>query len=468
MATALLGLFIISSLFERLTNKGPMLWPVIGIIPSLVLHVNDLCDWITKALIKSDGTFHFRGMWMGPSGIITADPSKIERAAISEMHSSRFVAYSLQTMEDLVHQKLLKIMEKLAISKGCIDLQELLLRFTFDNICIAAFGINPGCLSLDLSDIPFAKAFEEATEITLLRFVHAPFVWKPMKLLDIGFEKRLKNAVQVVHGFAEKTVKDRKNMKANNFDSLNNNADLLSRLVSAEYSDDNGKNIFFSDKLLKDFCTSFILAGRDTGSLALAWFFWLIHENPQVERQILDEIKEILSYHFAKNDVIVIPSEVVFTTEELKKMVYLEASLFEALRLYPPVPIDFKEVLEDDVFPDGTLVKQGSKIIYSIFSMGRTESIWGKDCQEFKPERWTKDGKFVSENQFKYPVFNAGPRLCVGKKFAYVQMKMVAASILLRYSIKVVEGHHVHPKLTTTLYMKHGLLVTLEPRLSLK
>lgn len=70
----------------------------------------------------------------------------------------------------------------------------------------------------------------------------------------------------------------------------------------------------------------------------------------------------------------------------------------------------------------------------------------------------------MSENQFKYAVFNGGPRMCIGKKFAYMQMKMVAASILLRYSVQVVEGHRVSPKVTTTLYMKDGLLVTLKPR----
>lgn len=78
MVMVLLGLFVISSLLERLTNKGPMLWPVIGIAPSRALHVNDIYDWMTKALTKSGGTFRFRGMWMGPFGIITADPSKIE------------------------------------------------------------------------------------------------------------------------------------------------------------------------------------------------------------------------------------------------------------------------------------------------------------------------------------------------------------------------------------------------------
>lgn len=98
--------------------------------------------------------------------------------------------------------------------------------------------------------------------------------------------------------------------------------------------------------------------------------------------------------------------------------------------------------------------------------MARSESIWGKDCLEFKPERWIKDGKLVSDHsQFKYAVFNAGHRLCVGKEFAYMQMKMVAAAILLRYEVNVVNGHEVLPKLTTTLYMKNGSLVTLKPRL---
>lgn len=73
---------------------------------------------------------------------------------------------------------------------------------------------------------------------------------------------------------------------------------------------------------------------------------------------------------------------------------------------------------------------------------------------------------FASHSQFKYAVFNGGPRLCVGKTFAYMQMKMVAASILQRYQVEVVmKSHEVVPKVTTTLYMKNGLVVNLKPRL---
>lgn len=123
--------------------------------------------------------------------------------------------------------------------------------------------------------------------------------------------------------------------------------------------------------------------------------------------------------------------------------------------------VAFGQVVEDDVFPDGTVLKKGTKVIYAVYAMGRMESIWGKDCMEYKPERWLKDGRFMSESAYKFTAFNGGPRLCLGKDFAYYQMKVVAASILHRYQVKVVEKHPVVPKMALTLYMKHGLQVTL-------
>ncbi|XP_065873830.1 cytochrome P450 86B1-like [Euphorbia lathyris] len=500
IALAFLGLFLFSCIQERIFNKGPMLWPVLGIIPTMSLHLNDILSFVTRSLIRSGGTFHYRGVWMGGAhGVMTADPVNIEymvktnfgnfpkgryyretfwdllgdgifnadaelwkdqrRQAKTEMHSSRFIYHSFQTMQDLVHQKLLKVTEKLVKSGDSFDLQEILLRFTFDNICTAAFGVDPGCLNLDLPEVPFAKAFEAATELTLSRFLMPPFFWKPMKFFGIGHEKRLTAAIHIVHEFADETVKNRRN-ELIKLGSLNDQSDLLSRLMDIEYTE-NGKNLEeFHDKYFRDFCVSFILAGRDTTSVALAWFFWLVNNHPDVEKEILHEINEILGNRDHENQ----NNEIVFTVEELKKMVYLQAALSESMRLYPSVPTELKEVIEDDVLPDGSVLKKGARVLYSIFSMGRMESIWGKDCLEFKPERWIKEGKFVSENQYKYAVFNAGPRLCLGKRFAYMQMKMVAASILLRYSVKVVKGHVVVPKMTTTLYMKDGLLVTLKPR----
>ena len=65
------------------------------------------------------------------------------------------------------------------------------------------------------------------------------------------------------------------------------------------------------------------------------------------------------------------------------------------------------------------------------------------------------------ESAYKYIAFNGGPRTCLEKYFAYFQMKWVAASVISRFSVTVVPRHPVVPKLELTMYMKHGLMVTL-------
>ncbi|KAJ0970097.1 hypothetical protein J5N97_022974 [Dioscorea zingiberensis] len=280
-----------------------------------------------------------------------------------------------------------------------------------------------------------------------------------MRFLDLGSERTLKRSLKRVDEFAYQVIRIRKkelSMELEFSEKMKKRSDLLSVFMSLK--DDNGDS--FSDEFLRDICVNFILAGRDTSSVALAWFFWLLNKNPEVEERVVEELRMIVKERGVGGE----DGEMVFRPEEVKKMEYLQAALSEALRLYPSVPVDHKQASEDEVLPDGTVMKKGTRIIYAIYTMGRMESIWGKDCREFKPERWLRDGQFSSESAYKFAAFNGGPRLCLGKDFAYYQMKFVAASILHRYRVKVVDGHLVTPKLALTMYMKHGLKVTLSKR----
>ncbi|KAG2244528.1 hypothetical protein Bca52824_093615 [Brassica carinata] len=93
------------------------------------------------------------------------------------------------------------------------------------------------------------------------------------------------------------------------------------------------------------------------------------------------------------------------------------------------------------------------------------KSVWGEDALEFKPERWiTENGTSVHEPSYKFLAFNAGPRTCLGKEVAMMQMKTVAVKIIQNYNIKVVEGHKVEPAPSIILHMKHGLKVTVSKR----
>lgn len=93
------------------------------------------------------------------------------------------------------------------------------------------------------------------------------------------------------------------------------------------------------------------------------------------------------------------------------------------------------------------------------------EGVWGKDCLEFKPERWiSAGGRIRHEPSYKFLSFNCGPRTCLGKDTAFAQMKTVAAALIWNFDVEVVEGHIVEPKVSIILHVKNGLMVKLKER----
>ncbi|XP_062200214.1 cytochrome P450 86B1-like [Phragmites australis] len=498
---------VIHSLRQRRAQGLPS-WPLVGMLPSLLLGLrSDMYEWITGVIKARGGTFTFRGPWFtNLQCVVTADPRNLEhllktkfgsfpkgpyfrdtvrdllgdgifgaddevwrrqrKAASLEFHSAEFRALTASSLVELVHRRLLPVLADVEATGSAIDLQDVLLRLTFDNVCMIAFGVDPGCLSPGLPEIPFARAFEDATEATIVRFVTPTTVWRAMRALGVGHERVLQRSLAGVDAFAYDVIRKRKEeleaaAAAGRGTEAGRRSDLLT--VFTKMRDEDGRPAY-SDKFLRDICVNFILAGRDTSSVALAWFFWLLGKNPGVEAKILEEIEGIVAARKAPATAGEVEEELVFQPEEVKRMEYLHAALSEALRLYPSVPVDHKEVVEDEVFPDGTVLRKGTKVIYAMYAMGRMESIWGEDCMEYRPERWLRDGRFMSESAYKFTAFNGGPRLCLGKDFAYYQMKFAAASILHRYGVHVVEGHPVAPKMALTMYMKHGLKVTLTKR----
>ncbi|XP_027362428.1 cytochrome P450 86B1-like [Abrus precatorius] len=495
--------FIAMHYVSSKSHYGLPVWPFLGMLPSLLLGLKtNLYEWLSEILNRQNGTFIFKGPWFTSLNcIITSDPQKLEhilktkfssfpkgkffrdtvrdllgdgifnaddetwqkqrKTASIEFHSSKFRKLTTESLFELVQKRLLPTLDSSVKKSAIIDLQDILLRLTFDNVCVMAFGVDPGCSQPHLPEIPFATAFEHATEATLLRFITPVCIWKAMRFLNLGVEKKLKKSIEKVDEFAESVIRTRKREVCLESKEVKkeHKSDLLT--VFMRLKDENGQA--YSEKFLRDICVNFMLAGRDTSSVALSWFFWLLHQNPAVEESILEEICRVVSQ---RKDFKIegYANSLTFRPEEIKKMDYLHAAISESLRLYPSVPVDHKEVVEDVTFPDGTVLKKGTKVLYAIYAMGRMESIWGRDCKVFMPERWLRDGIFMTESAYKFTAFNGGPRLCLGKDFAYYQMKYVAASIIFNYHVKVVETHPMVPKLALTLYMKHGLKVNLHKR----
>jgi len=382
------------------------------------------------------------------TGIFNADGNtwKFQRQVASHEFNTKSIRKFVEQVVDAeLSDRLLPIMASAAQQEQTLDFQDILQRFAFDNICKISFGFDAEYLTSSVERSKFAVAYEEATEISSKRFRELFPFWKVKRALNIGSEKRLRMAVREVHEFAKNIVREKKR-ELKEKETLES-VDMLSRFLTSGHSDED---------FVTDIVISFILAGKDTTSAALTWFFWLLSKNPRVEKEIVKEIIE-------KSEAPVY--------DEVKHMVYTHAALCESMRLYPPVPTDSKEAVDDDVLPDGTVVKKGMLVTYHVYAMGRLESIWGENWAEFKPERWLQKDesgklKFVGKDYFTYPVFQAGPRMCLGKDMAFMQMQSVVAGILRRFTVvpTVAEGAEPNFVAFLTSQMEGGFPVKIIER----
>uniref|UniRef100_J3NBE5 Cytochrome P450 n=1 Tax=Oryza brachyantha TaxID=4533 RepID=J3NBE5_ORYBR len=103
-------------------------------------------------------------------------------------------------------------------------------------------------------------------------------------------------------------------------------------------------------------------------------------------------------------------------------------------------PFDSKFCAAADVLPDGTYVDGDARVMYHPYAMGRMPRIWGADCDAFRPDRWLTGagGTFVPESLYKYPVFQAGLRVCLGKELAVTEMKAVSVAVVRAFDVEVV------------------------------
>ncbi|OUZ99327.1 Cytochrome P450 [Macleaya cordata] len=490
--------FLSLGLYFKHNSQAINYWPFLGTLPSLLWNSNQLPQWLTEVFNSlGRGSFFIDGpIFSNLSYLVTCHPQNIEhilktnfnnfpkgpdfkevfdilgdgifnvdsdqwkvqrRMAHAGFISAEFKTLVAKMSGKEVEDQLVPFLVHVAKQGTTIDLQEVCSRFAFDSSISVIFGRHERYLSLGLPSNELAEAADDAEEAVLHRHTMPVFLWKLLRLLRVGRERKLSKAHKKVdaafHEFiSQKRVSLLKGVKT---------VDLLSSYIQS--CDDLAK----SDKFLRDAMLSLFIAGRDTVASGLIWFFWLVSINPSVEMKILKELKHLL---FSKKKDDEADQETkwpwIFDSEDLKGLVYMHAALCESLRLYTPVPLNSKAVLKEDVLPDGTLVKPGMQIILSFYSVGRMPWIWGEDCLEFKPERWidADTGKLRHEPMSKFFAFNAGPRSCLGKEISFVQMKSAIAAVLFNFHIEVVEGHHVCPKPFIALQMKHGLKVNVKIR----
>ncbi|KAL4368232.1 hypothetical protein GQ457_05G033230 [Hibiscus cannabinus] len=495
VAFLLVVLCLILGHWYRNRNSGVRIWPVVGMLPALASNVDRMLDFFTDVLKSNGGTFEIRGPWFaGSDFLVTAHPMNInhilcknhenydnalELKQILEaydgivvsnshvwkrtrkaflsffQHNKKSAAYMDRILGQVIDGSLVPVLDHFQTLGTEVDLQDVLGRFHYDYMCLLAIGFDPKTLSVELPAVEITEALSDIDGALVYRNVMPQMIWKLQKLLQIGTEKKLANGLRILDDFLYRCISTRRDELRRSEAKAEDRFDALTAFMVEEGSD--SSELRKSDKFLRDIAYDSLTVAKDSTNIGLTCFLWLLATHPSAETKILEEIKANCSDE----------KTVYFSGEELNKFVYLHAALCESLRLYPSLPLALRYSNKPDLLPSGDRVGPDTRIVLSLYSMGRSEDIWGEDCMEFKPERWMSEvGEFVQKPASLYLPFGVGPRACLGKELSVKMMKTVAINVVRRYEVKVVEKQKVAmTNKVLSLTTRHGLKVTLNKRL---
>uniref|UniRef100_A0A0D9WDG8 Cytochrome P450 n=1 Tax=Leersia perrieri TaxID=77586 RepID=A0A0D9WDG8_9ORYZ len=481
----------------------PVSWPVVGMLPFVVSNLGHLLDAATGALRELGCTFMFRGPWLagGADFLVTCDPAILHhclvanhsnydkghdfaemfdvvgegllvadaaswapqrRLAAAVFSSAAFRSFVLSTVVRQTRRLLVPFLEHVANGR-LVEMEEVLMRYSFDVSYAVAFAADVDSLSVANAAAAF-PAFGEATRVTgeavMFRHIVPARVWKVMRWLNVGVERRLADAKAVLDESVYREIANRKKKSAA---VAGEGHDLLSMYMA--YPRDADMTDEERDRSLRDAAVGFMFAAKDLIAAAMTWLLYMLATHPRVEAKILAELTSLHHHHHAGGDG-EHREHVVFDGEAVRSATYLHAVVLETLRLYPPAPFEEKEATGDDELPGGTTVRKGTRVVFCLYAMGRVEGIWGEDCWEFRPERWlTGTGKIRQEPTYKFATFNAGPRSCLGRDLGITNIKIATAAIVYNFRVELAGGGHVvEPKDSVVLHTKNGLMVRVKRR----
>jgi len=203
-----------------------------------------------------------------------------------------------------------------------------------------------------------------------------------------------------------------------------------------------------TDKQLRDETITLFLAGHETTASTLSWTWWLLAQNPAVEKKLHAELDFVLAGRPPSFD-------------DLPKLAYTGHVITESLRLYPAAWGMARLVVEDHEVA-GYPVTKGMGVAMAQWVVHR-DPRWYDAPEKFQPERW--EGDLLKRlPRFAYFPFGGGPRQCIGNSFALMEAALILAKVAQKFRLRLVANHPVVPLASITLRPRHGVLVLLESR----
>ncbi|XP_059060272.1 cytochrome P450 4d2-like [Achroia grisella] len=330
-----------------------------------------------------------------------------------------------------------------------VDLFPLIALAALDNVTesIMAVAVN----AQTDTESKYVKAIEKVSQIasTRMRNVLAGIEFT-FKLLPM--KKEQDKALGTLHKQSNNVIEARRReleklntvrlSDSSEFGIKNKHA-FLDLLLLAEV---NGKSI--EDEHVREEVDTFMFEGHDTTTSGIVFTLFCLSKYADIQDKLFEEQKEVLGGDLERDP----------TYSELQQMKYLEMVIKESLRLYPPVPLIERSITQDSDL-DGLKLPANTAVIIDIFHMHRHPDLYD-DPLEFRPERFHPS---VPRSAFSWLPFSAGPRNCIGQRFAMLELKITVAGIIKHFKLLPTDEE---PKLTADLILRssNGVKIKFSPR----
>ncbi|XP_023166365.2 probable cytochrome P450 4e1 [Drosophila hydei] len=415
--------------FNENNYKNLRVWA--GPLPYVMLIETKYVEHVlsSTALTYKYDPYNLLYPWLG-SGLLTGNDHQwtVRRKLITPSFHFRILKDFLHIMNE-TSSRFMKLLEHEthAAQGEVLDMQALVTRSTIDVICETAMGTRVN--SIEGRPSPMVDAIDSLCHIISER------VFSLFKRADVFFKcttlyKQQQQALTTIRvEFAQIIEQRRRLLQTAGYQAAQLDDELLDakrpkmafldNLLTAEVD---GQPLTF-EQIFEEVST-FMFEGHDTTASAITFAIWCLAWSPDVQQRAFEEQAQM----YATAD----GAERHPTYQELQDMKYLDLVIKETLRLFPSVPFIFRTIREPTVIVDKYMPK-GTTLVLPILAIGHSPHSF-EAPYEFRPERF-EAAERTRANAFDNVPFSAGPRNCIGQKFALLELKVTLSKLLRRFRI---------------------------------
>ncbi|XP_009074922.1 PREDICTED: cytochrome P450 3A9-like [Acanthisitta chloris] len=361
--------------------------------------------------------------------------------------SPTFTSGKLKEMFPIIKhygEVLVKNVQKQVKKDNTLSVKDIFGSYSMDVVTSTSFGVNID--SMNNPKDPFVREMKKLVKfdffdpLFILSFVF-PFVTPFLAKMNVSFFPT--DAVDFFMRSISKIKQDRQK------EAHKGRVDFLQLMIESQNSPIQGNNDGnHSYKALTDTevlsqAFIFIFAGYEPTSNTLCYLAYELAMHPDVQQKLLEEIDRVL------------PNKAPLTYEAVMKLEYLDMTVNETLRIYP-LGGRLERVCKKDVEINGVTIPKGTVVIIPPYVLHRDPEYW-PNPEEFRPERFSKENK-ESIDPYTYLPFGAGPRNCIGMRFALLTLKVAIVSLLQHFTFQTCKETQIPLKL-----LSQGLLTPEKP-----